>query len=110
CVRASMRAADLEAQLSAQRYAVKDYFPAAFAGWTVSVALELEGDTHLGAIGFDFSLVELHVQFDDLGNPQVPQCLACPFHGGFGRLLPGLGAGSDQRDDFVNGFGHVYLP
>src|SRR6516164_10826266 len=71
-----------------------------FVGRTVSIlALELERDAHLGAIGFDLSVVELHVELGDLRDPQVSQCLACPFHGGLGRLLPGFGAGSDQRDD-----------
>src|SRR5215475_15160127 len=80
----------------------RNIFLSLLAGGTISVALELERDAHLGAIGLDLSLVELHVQFDDFRDPQVSQCLACPFHGGLGRLLPGLGAGSDQRDDFVN--------
>src|SRR5215470_11761643 len=43
--------ADLEAKLSAQRYAVKEYFPVLGLGRTVSVcALELERDAYLGAI------------------------------------------------------------
>jgi hypothetical protein len=51
-------AADLEAKLSAQRHAVKEYFPVRAVRWQdrCLVAFELERDPHFGAIGFDLPL------------------------------------------------------
>src|SRR6476469_10855955 len=89
-------AAKLKAKLSAQRYAVKEYFPvhAVRRQDRCLVAFELERDPHFGAIGFDLPFVELHVQLDNLRDSQISQRFARSLHGGFGRLVPGLGAGS----------------
>ena len=38
----------------------------------------LEGDLHFRPIGFNLPVLDLHVEFSDLGNAQVPQALA-PF-------------------------------
>ena len=52
----------------------------------------------------------LQVELGDFGNAKFPQGFPRPFDGRAGRLLPGLLAGTDQLDDFVDALGHVVLP
>src|SRR5207253_10267639 len=73
------------------------------------LALVLEGNFDLGPIRLDLAVIELQVQLRDLGNPQVAQGLARAGDSGRGRFLPGLRAGSDELDDFVDALSHGVL-
>src|SRR5574341_2492243 len=51
----------------------------------------------------------MHVQLHDLRDAQVAQRLSRPLDCGGGRLLPGLGAGPDQLDHFIDALCHFAL-
>jgi hypothetical protein len=67
-------------------------------------ALVLERDADSRSISFNFTVLQLHVELDDFGDPEVSQGLAGPRNRGGCRLLPGFGAGSDEFDDFIDIF------
>src|SRR6266581_1061676 len=73
------------------------------------ITFVLERNLDLRPIALDLTVFQLHVELRDLGDTQVAQLLRrLPDRSG-GRLLPGLGAGADQLDDFVDALWHVNL-
>src|SRR5262249_22128440 len=72
----------------------------------VSVALVLEAQLNLGAIGADLAVLELEVELGDLRDPQIAQRLRRFRDRSRGGLLPRLGAGPHQLDDLVDALGH----
>src|SRR5438552_18931729 len=73
------------------------------------ITFVLERNLDLRSIALDLTVFQLHVELRDLGDTQVAQLLRrLPDRSG-GRLLPGLGAGADQLDDFVDALWHVNL-
>src|SRR5205814_409651 len=75
-----------------------------------AAAFVLERELHLGAVGRDLALLDHHVLLDDLGDAQVAQRLRGAIDCRLGGLLPGIGAGADQLDHFVDALGHGCLP
>src|ERR1041385_7134358 len=73
------------------------------------VAFVLERNLDLRPIALDLTVSQLHVELGNLGDTQVAQFLRRLFDRSGGRLLPGLGAGTDQLDDFVDALWHVDL-
>src|SRR5262249_61769198 len=55
---------------------------------SLALAFELERDLHLRAICFDLSILELHVLFQDLRDPEISQGFAGHIDRGLRRLFP----------------------
>src|SRR5216683_1558042 len=54
--------------------------------------------------------VQLQIELGHFGDAEFAQGFSCPADGGRGRLFPGLLAGTDQLNDFVDTLSHVVLP
>src|SRR5690348_5528503 len=74
------------------------------------LAFVFEGEFQLGAVGRDLAALHDDILLDDFGDPQVAQRLTGPLDRRLRRLLPGVTAGADQLDHFVDALGHGNLP
>src|ERR1700681_424225 len=73
--------------------------------------LEFERNVELGTVGFDLSFgIQLQIEFHDFRDTKFAQGFSGPVDRGLGRLLPGILAGTDQFNDFVDALRHVVLP
>ena len=73
--------------------------------------LEFERNVELGTVGFDLALgIQLQIEFHDFRDTKFPQGFSSPVDRGLGRLLPGILAGTDQFNDFVDALRHIVLP
>jgi hypothetical protein len=70
----------------------------------------LKGNIHPGSVHTDFALVDDHIQFDNFGNPQVLESLSRGFHRIFGGFFPGILAGTNDFNDFVDAAVHRLPP
>src|SRR2546427_8463926 len=87
--------------------------PAAQRGGAIgfrSAAFILERHLDLCPIALDFAVLQLHVELRDLRHTQITQRLGRAFHRRARRFLPGLRAGADQLDDFVDTLWHGGSP
>src|SRR3989442_5309600 len=75
-----------------------------------SAAFILERHLDLCPIALDFAVLQLHVELRDLRHTQITQRLGRAFHRRARRFLPGLRAGADQLDDFVDTLWHGGSP
>jgi tRNA dimethylallyltransferase len=66
------------------------------------VAVVLEAHLHLDAVD-ELAALDLHVELVDLGHTQVAQAAPGSLHAVGRGIGPGLGAGADELDDFVDG-------
>src|ERR687898_1718352 len=78
----------------------------AVCGLGVAAPLVLERDLEPGAVGPDPAVLDLQVELDDLGDPEVPEGLGRRLDRGRRRLLPGLGARPDELGDPIDAVGH----
>ena len=58
------------------------------------------------AVGEHAALLELHVELDDLGDPEIAQALRRTFDGGRCGTLPRFAARTDELDDLVDALCH----
>src|SRR5918994_2425362 len=80
--------------------------PVPRCGLGVAAPLVLERDLEPGAVGPDPAVLDLQVELDDLGDPEVPEGLGRRLDRGRRRLLPGLGARPDELGDPIDAVGH----
>ena len=71
--------------------------------------LILERQAYSGAVAHYHAFFDFQIEFCDFGDAQVLESFRCGLHGVLGRVLPRLGAGPDQFDDFVDALGHAVL-
>jgi len=71
--------------------------------------LVLEGNLQFRAVGFHLAVLEMHVELDDLGNPEIPEVLARAFDDIRRRLLPRFRARPHQFNDLVHAVWHNRL-
>src|SRR6266850_2653533 len=69
----------------------------------------LEGHQDPGAECDDFAAIDLHVHFHHFCDAQIAQALGGGLHGVGRGVFPGLGAGSNHFDNFVDLFTRVLL-
>ena len=63
-----------------------------------------------GTIRLDLAVLDGHVQFHDLSNPQVPNSLGSRFHRIPGRMLPRYVAGPNKLNDGICSSGYSDAP
>jgi len=83
---------------------IRSHRMAVTTGSALALVLERHADSR--SISFDFTVLQLHVELDDFGDPEVSQGLAGTRNRGGCRLLPGFRARSDEFDDFIDIFRH----
>jgi hypothetical protein len=79
-------------------------------GEKLILGVVLKGNIHPGPVQADFALLDDHVQFDNFGNPQVFETLSRGFHRIFSGFFPGILAGANDVNDFVDAAVHRYPP
>src|SRR5258705_13128964 len=72
--------------------------------------LELEGVLYPGSVRPYPPVFEFHVEFDDLGDAEIPEGLCSPLDGSGCGLLPRLSAGADDLGEGVPVVGHYEPP
>lgn len=73
-------------------------------------ALIFERDADSRSIGFNLSVLDLHVELYHFRHPQIAQRLACTVNRSGSCFLPRLRAGSDKFDYLVDIFRHDISP
>src|SRR5271166_3012776 len=77
--------------------------------WVSVLALVLERDLELGAIGLDLAVVDHQILLDDFGDAQVPEAQGGALDRRPGSPLPRFLARADQLNHLINSVGHTFL-
>ena len=65
------------------------------------VTFVFKGEAKLRAAGGDFAVLDYDVQVDHFADAQIPQAVRGALNDHSGCLLPRLGAGTDELNNFV---------